>query len=150
MCQLNTLTHAHVSQTFPGIHSGPVMSGILGKIRRKFCVIGDTVNMASRTETSCPPGCIQVTEAARDLAAPFMSDLNRASNHTSRHSPADDNPGSSPKGQVASDGLSGVVELRERGLVEVKGSPKPIRMFLVSTTKLIDAIIHESHANIAL
>lgn len=111
----------------PGIHSGPLMSGILGKIRRKFCVIGDTVNMASRTETSCPPGCIQVTEATKDLAAPFLACAL--------------DPEASASGQLASDAggilmigdgsRGGPVELRERGLVEVKGSPKPIRMFLV-------------------
>ena len=48
------------------------MSGIVGKIRRRFCIFGDTVNMASRTETSCPPGCVQVTEETYRLAAPDL------------------------------------------------------------------------------
>ena len=48
------------------------MSGIVGKIRRRFCIFGDTVNMASRTETSCPPCCIQLTEEAHSLAAPHV------------------------------------------------------------------------------
>ena len=56
-----------------GLHSGPVVSGIVGKIRRRFCVFGNTVNMASRTETSCPPGCIQATGVTYHLAAPHLN-----------------------------------------------------------------------------
>lgn len=36
-------------------------------------MFGDTINMASRTETTCPPGCIQVTEQTYSLAYPHVS-----------------------------------------------------------------------------
>ncbi|GAX81434.1 hypothetical protein CEUSTIGMA_g8864.t1 [Chlamydomonas eustigma] len=56
-----------------GIHSGPAVSGVMGKVRRRFNVLGDTVNLASRCENSCPPGCIQLTEKAYQLANPDIS-----------------------------------------------------------------------------
>ena len=31
-----------------GIHSGPLLSGVIGRIRRRYCVVGSTVNLASR------------------------------------------------------------------------------------------------------
>ncbi len=33
-----------------GIHSGPLISGVVGSIRKRYTVIGSTVNIASRCE----------------------------------------------------------------------------------------------------
>ena len=57
------------------------MSGIVGKLRRRFCLFGDTVNLASRTETTCPPGCVQLTEATYLLAAPYLTAASGVSLH---------------------------------------------------------------------
>ena len=44
----------------------------MGLIRRRYTLFGDTINMAARTESSCPPGCIQLTEAAYTLSQPHL------------------------------------------------------------------------------
>jgi len=46
-----------------GIHSGPVVAGIIGSHRFLYDVWGDTVNFASRLEATSTPGRIQVSEA---------------------------------------------------------------------------------------
>ena len=47
-----------------GIHTGPVVAGIIGTHRFLYDVWGDTVNLAARLETSCPPDRIHVSEAS--------------------------------------------------------------------------------------
>ncbi len=49
-----------------GIHTGPVVAGIIGTHRFLYDVWGDTVNVASRLETTSPTNHIQISRATAD------------------------------------------------------------------------------------
>jgi len=50
-----------------GIHIGPIVAGVIGRRKFAYDVWGDTVNVASRMESTGRPGRIQVTERTYNL-----------------------------------------------------------------------------------
>ncbi|TCN24710.1 adenylate/guanylate cyclase domain-containing protein [Sinorhizobium americanum] len=48
-----------------GVHSGPVVAGLIGRLRFVYDVWGETVNIASRLESQGVPDSVQISEATR-------------------------------------------------------------------------------------
>ncbi len=56
-----------------GIHTGPLIAGIIGKRKFAYDIWGDSVNIASRMESSGLINKINISKATRDLVNDFFS-----------------------------------------------------------------------------
>ncbi|XP_012289111.1 adenylate cyclase type 3 [Orussus abietinus] len=54
-----------------GINHGPVTAGVIGARKPHYDIWGNTVNVASRMESTGKVGCIQVTDETRKILEPF-------------------------------------------------------------------------------
>jgi adenylate cyclase len=52
-----------------GVHSGPLVAGVIGKAKFSYDLWGDTVNTASRMESHGVAGAVQISEATRQRVA---------------------------------------------------------------------------------
>ena len=55
-----------------GLHSGPVVAGVVGSRKFAFDVWGKTVNFASRHESSGEPNCVNVSAQTYELVSDFF------------------------------------------------------------------------------
>ena len=55
-----------------GIHSGPLTAGVIGTKKFAYDIWGDTVNIASRMESSGEPGKVNVSHATYELVKAYF------------------------------------------------------------------------------
>lgn len=55
-----------------GIHTGPILAGVIGKNKFSYDVWGDAVNIAARMESSSLAGCINISKSTFELVKDFF------------------------------------------------------------------------------
>jgi len=57
---------AHLTEMRIGIHTGPVMAGVIGKNKFAYDIWGDAVNLAARLEEHGEPGQVNISAATKE------------------------------------------------------------------------------------
>jgi class 3 adenylate cyclase/CheY-like chemotaxis protein len=80
MAALAAARQARGLATFPiriGLHTGPLVAGVIGEQRFTYDLWGDTVNTASRMESNAEPGRINISEATHAAVSRWFECLPR-------------------------------------------------------------------------
>jgi class 3 adenylate cyclase len=55
-----------------GIHSGPVVAGVVGKQKMTYDIWGDTVNIAKRIESACITGMVNISSSTYEIIKDYF------------------------------------------------------------------------------
>ncbi len=76
---LDTIHHHEGVAIRVGIHAGPAVAGVIGKDKFIYDIWGETVNLASRMESTGEPGRIQVSSFIEQMSDPSIQFTKRSS-----------------------------------------------------------------------